>query len=86
MRDSVTELPPTDPANLPELTSPLELEWYTPDERCDVCESQSYYMVAFDSGNLFFCIHHFKKNEALIFEKANDVVDESELLGSSAKE
>jgi hypothetical protein len=83
MRRSVTELPPTDPANLPELTSPLELEWYTPNETCDVCPSQSYYMVVFDTGNLFFCNHHFKKNEALIFEKALDIVDESELLNPS---
>ena len=82
MRNSVTELPPTDPANLPELTSPLELEWYTPQEFCDACPSQSYFMVVFDTGNLFFCNHHFTKNEAVIFEKALDIVDESELFKS----
>lgn len=82
----MTEVSPTHPANIPELTTPLELEWYTPTERCDLCESQSYYMVVLERGNLFFCIHHFKKNEAVIFDTAIDVVDESELLGSSAKE
>jgi hypothetical protein len=59
-----------------------ELEWYTPNERCDSCVSQSYFMVVFSSGNLFFCKHHFDKNEAFIFETALDVVDESELLKS----
>lgn len=82
----MTEIVPTDPTQLPELSSPLELEWYTPDERCDACLAQSYFMVVFDSGNLFFCNHHYNENEALIFEKALDIVDESELLGSSKKE
>lgn len=57
-----------------------ELIWYTALEQCDLCSSQSYFMVVMESGNLFFCNHHFKKNEAVIFEKALDVVDESELL------
>ena len=57
-----------------------ELIWYTALEQCDLCSSQSYFMVVLESGNLFFCNHHFKKNEAVIFEKALDVVDESELL------
>jgi hypothetical protein len=57
-----------------------ELIWYTVLETCDVCPSQSYFMVVLESGNLFFCNHHFKKNEAVIFEGALDIVDESELL------
>lgn len=82
----MTEVSPTDPANIPELSSPLDLEWYTPNERCDSCSSQSYFMVVLDTGNLFFCKHHFKKNEAVIFELAHDIIDESELLGSSSKQ
>ena len=77
----MTEVAPIDPANIPEaLTAPLEVEWYTPHERCDMCVSQSYYMVVFEKGNLFFCKHHYSKNEALIFETAIDIVDESELF------
>jgi hypothetical protein len=57
-----------------------EIAWLTPDERCDLCVSQSYYMVVFEAGSLFFCKHHFDKNEEAIFERALDVVDESELL------
>lgn len=78
--ESKTEVTLGDPAGVPALSSPIDVEWYTPAELCDSCFSQSYYMVVFDTGNLFFCRHHFNKNEALIFEKAFDIVDESELL------
>ena len=77
---SVTEIPSPDTDSIPTAVEVLEVEWHTKLEYCDSCSSQSYYMVAFAAGNLFFCCHHFNKNEALIFEKALDVVDESELL------
>lgn len=57
-----------------------DLIWYTPNEMCDLCTSQSYFMVVLEAGNLFFCNHHFNENEAVLFEKAIDIVDESELL------
>lgn len=71
----MTTTGPTAPAKAKE-----ELEWYTPTERCDQCNAQSYYMAVFDSGNLFFCYHHFNEHSDKIFESALDVVDESELL------
>jgi len=77
---SVTELPNPDTDSIPTLLEVLEVEWHTKLEYCDSCSSQSYYMVTFAAGSLFFCRHHFLKNEALIFEKALDIVDESELL------
>lgn len=80
MRQSMVETLPSDPENIPELNSSLDVEWYTPAHRCDSCVSQSYFLVVFETGNLYFCNHHFKKNEALIFDTAIDVVDESELL------
>jgi|AntAceMinimDraft_5_1070358.scaffolds.fasta_scaffold262380_2 hypothetical protein len=77
----MAELPPTDPASLALLSASTETtEWYTLNERCDACNSQSYFMVSFDYGNLFFCKHHFDRHEDTIFELALDVVDESELL------
>jgi rRNA maturation protein Nop10 len=57
-----------------------EPEWYTTQERCDQCGAQSYYMVIFSFGNLFLCYHHYKKHEERLFEVAEDIVDESELL------
>lgn len=68
-------------ADEPELKTE-ELEWLTQKERCDQCNAQSYYRVTFESGNLFFCHHHYKRHEAVIFETALDVVDESQLLQS----
>lgn len=65
---------PVEPSNIEELV------WYTKTERCDQCQAQSYFMVTFKSGDIFLCNHHFHKNEAVIFETALDVVDESELL------
>jgi hypothetical protein len=57
-----------------------DLEWFTPGVPCDICPSQSYYVVVFESGSLYFCRHHFLKSEEIFFEVAQDVVDESELL------
>ena len=58
-----------------------ELEWLTTKERCDQCGAQSYYLVLFGEGQeLYFCHNHYKKNEEKLFEVAEDIIDESELL------
>lgn len=59
---------------------PQELESYTSLEACDSCGSQAYYRISFDNGHLFFCRHHYLKNEEAFFESAKDIVDESDLL------
>lgn len=74
MSSKLTTTGPTAPAKEDELV------WYTTTERCDQCNAQSYYMAVFESGNLFFCYHHFNEHSEKIFESALDVVDESELL------
>jgi hypothetical protein len=56
------------------------LEYITLRERCDACGHQAYYRVTFEAGHLFFCRHHYMKQEEAFFEKALDIVDESELL------
>jgi hypothetical protein len=56
------------------------LEYITTRENCDACGAQAYYRVTFDAGHLFFCRHHYIKQEEAFFEKALDIVDESELL------
>jgi len=80
MNNLPAKTPASDPVTVPSLSESVALDWYTPQELCDSCPSQSYFMVVFESGNLFFCRHHYSKNEALIFEWALDVVDESELF------
>lgn len=49
-------------------------------DRCDQCNAQAYYMVIFDSGNLYFCRHHFLANEDVLRETSYHVVDQSEIL------
>jgi hypothetical protein len=54
----------------------------TANDRCDKCSSQAYYLTIFDSGELYFCYHHFNKNEEAIREMAYYVIDQSEILFS----
>jgi len=49
-------------------------------DRCDQCQSQAYFMVVLDSGELMFCRHHFLKNESPLREQAHFVLDQSEQL------
>lgn len=57
-----------------------QLQKYTIKERCDSCIAQAFYMISFDSGNLFFCRHHYMEHEDRLFDIATDIVDESDLL------
>lgn len=50
-------------------------------DRCDKCNAQAYFLVVFDSGELYFCRHHFLKNEDALREFSYHIVDESEILG-----
>ena len=45
--------------------------------RCDRCIAKACYMTVFDSGDLYFCSHHFLKHEEVIRENAYYVIDES---------
>jgi hypothetical protein len=49
-------------------------------ERCDSCNAQAYFMAIFESGELYFCRHHFMKNEEAITDIAYHIVDQSETL------
>jgi len=37
-------------------------------------------MVRFESGDLFFCRHHFVKYEDALMEKAYEIYDDSDYL------
>jgi hypothetical protein len=52
----------------------------TNDDRCDVCDSQAYVYVNFESGHLLFCLHHWKKNQENASKTATEIHDESERL------
>lgn len=54
-------------------------------DRCDSCGGQAYVSVLFDSSELLFCNHHFRKNEAKLRERATLISDESYKLYDVAK-
>ena len=49
----------------------------TAKDLCDACPARAYVYVEFESGELFFCLHHWKKYEKKLSETAVDVWDES---------
>lgn len=49
----------------------------TAKDRCDLCGSQAYVSVLFETGELLFCAHHYKASAAKISETAVRVTDES---------
>lgn len=47
----------------------------------DCCEAQACYRVmSLSNKTLFFCMHHFKKNERKLTEFAKEILDESARL------
>jgi hypothetical protein len=52
--------------------------------RCDRCIAMACYMTVFDSGDLYFCSHHFLEHEEVIRENAYYVIDESTEISASA--
>jgi hypothetical protein len=49
-------------------------------DRCDKCSSQAYFLTILDSGELYFCRHHFLQNEEILRELAHYIIDQSHLL------
>lgn len=52
----------------------------TIEDRCDACTAQAYVYVLFESGDLLFCLHHWKEHQNNVAEAAKDVLDESHRL------
>lgn len=52
----------------------------TANDRCDKCGSQAYFLSVLESGELFFCRHHFLKNEDTLRDISYHIVDQSQDL------
>lgn len=52
----------------------------TAEDRCDACNAQAYVYVAFESGDLLFCLHHWNKHSEAAKATLTEYVDESERL------
>jgi hypothetical protein len=49
----------------------------TANDRCDACQAQAYVYVKLESGDLLFCLHHWRANFKSLSMIATSVVDES---------
>ncbi len=59
----------------------------TANDRCDACQAQAYVYVKLESGDLLFCLHHWKVHFKKLVMIATSITDETErLLGSSSKD
>lgn len=54
----------------------------TADDRCDACQAQAYVYVTLESGDLLFCLHHWKDNFKKLSMICTSVRDESERLNA----
>ena len=79
MTSEIDHEPDRDPEELPP-PEPMEEVWETQFQYCDVCGHQSYFVVTLTAGKLYFCYHHFNKNKEALYEAAQDIIDESEML------
>ena len=52
----------------------------TAEDRCDACNAQAYVYVAFESGDLLFCLHHWKTHGKVASDTATEILDESDRL------
>ena len=51
-------------------------------DRCDRCGAQAFVLVKGVSGELFFCGHHYTKNEDALIKFAYDIIDERSFINS----
>lgn len=49
----------------------------TPHDYCDRCVAKAYFMVSLNTGDLYFCAHHFSKYESIFLDMDLDVYDNS---------
>ena len=52
----------------------------TSKDRCDSCGAQAYVRASFESGDLLFCNHHYRRFQTKIDDGAVRIIDESWML------
>jgi hypothetical protein len=45
-------------------------------DRCDRCGSQAFVLVRMIAGELYFCGHHYQKNQKILDKSAFEIIDE----------
>ena len=56
-------------------------------DRCDVkeCPAQSWVLVQFVTGELYFCAHHYNDNETGLFDTAVEILDERDQINNKSE-
>lgn len=54
-------------------------------DRCDACQAQAFVYVKGLSGELYFCGHHFAKNEKEITSWAFTIVDQRDRINQKSE-
>lgn len=63
------------------MNTTLEAQRLTAHDRCDRCGAQAYVKVILQAGGeLLFCAHHARANEAALRDVASEVIDETDRL------
>ena len=63
------------------MNTTLEAPRLTAHDRCDRCGAQAYVKVILQAGGeLLFCAHHARANEAALRDIAAEVIDETDRL------
>jgi len=57
-----------------------EVPTLTAADRCDACGAQAYVEVAFNTGTLLFCAHHFASSTSVAMTTGIVLTDEREVL------
>lgn len=63
------------------MNTTFEAQRLTAHDRCDRCGAQAYVKVILHvGGELLFCAHHARANEAALRDVAAEVIDETDRL------
>lgn len=67
------------------IEAPAKERYLKISDRCDKCYAQAFVLVKFINGNLYFCGHHFAKNELQLIESSYEIIDEREYINKKSE-
>ncbi|CAB5221862.1 hypothetical protein UFOVP359_106 [uncultured Caudovirales phage] len=53
-------------------------------DRCDRCGAQAFVLVKGVAGELYFCGHHYSKNEEALIKFSYEIIDERNFINEKS--
>jgi dTDP-D-glucose 4,6-dehydratase len=53
-------------------------------DRCDRCGAQAFVLVKGVAGELYFCGHHYAKNEKALIKFSYEIIDERDFINEKS--